>query len=88
MLEPNVQKLLSELQPTDQVLDVGGWACPFNRAQWILDAQPFETRGFYRTFGESRRRMATRNGSPRTHGSSGTCATGRPGRFPTSSSTS
>ncbi len=51
MLEPNVQKLLSELQPTDQVLDVGGWACPFNRAQWILDAQPFETRGFYRTFG-------------------------------------
>ena len=51
MFELNVQKLLSELQPTDQVLDVGGWACPFNRAQWILDAQPFETRGFYRTFG-------------------------------------
>jgi len=51
MLEPNVQKLLRELRPTDQVLDVGGWACQFNRAQWILDAQPFETRGFYRTFG-------------------------------------
>ena len=51
LLEPNVQKLLSELQPTDQVHDLGGWACPFNRAQWILDAQPFETRGFYRTFG-------------------------------------
>ena len=51
MFEPNVQKLLKELKPTDQVLDVGGWACPFNRAQWILDAQPFESRGFYRTFG-------------------------------------
>lgn len=51
MHEPNVQTLLSRLEPTDVVLDVGGWACPFNRAQWILDAQPFETRGFYRTFG-------------------------------------
>jgi len=51
MLELNVQKLLGGLNPTDQVLDVGGWACPFNRAQWILDAQPFETRGFRRTYG-------------------------------------
>jgi Methyltransferase domain len=51
MLELNVQKLLRTLQDADQVLDVGGWACPFNRAQWVLDAQPFETRGFYRTFG-------------------------------------
>jgi hypothetical protein len=51
MLELNAQKLAGELDPADQVLDVGGWACPFNRAQWILDAQPFETRGFYRTFG-------------------------------------
>src|SRR4249919_1005892 len=51
MLEPNVQRLLGELQTADQVLDVGGWACPFNRAQWILDAEPFETRGYYRTFG-------------------------------------
>jgi len=51
MLELNVQTLLGELKPTDQVLDVGAWACPFNRAQWVLDAQPFETRGFYRTFG-------------------------------------
>ena len=33
------------------MLDVGGWACPFNRAQWVIDAQPYETRGFYRTFG-------------------------------------
>jgi hypothetical protein len=51
MFDDNVSKLLSQLAPSDLVLDVGGWACPFNRAQWILDAQPYESRGFYRTFG-------------------------------------
>ncbi len=51
MYEPNVQELLRRLKPADLVLDVGGWACPFNRAQWVLDAQPYETRGFYATFG-------------------------------------
>jgi SAM-dependent methyltransferase len=51
VFEPNAAKLLSRLRPDDRVLDIGGWACPFNRAQWILDAEPYETRGFYRTFG-------------------------------------
>jgi len=51
MYEPNVSSILQLLTPQDQVLDVGGWACPFNRAQWILDSEPFETRGFYRSFG-------------------------------------
>ncbi len=51
MLDRHVHELLSRLKSTDLVLDVGGWACPFNRAQWILDGQPYETRGFYRTFG-------------------------------------
>jgi hypothetical protein len=51
MYEPNVQELLARLEPGDLVLDVGGWACPFNRAQWILDGQPYDTRGFYKTFG-------------------------------------
>ncbi len=51
MLERNVHELLARLAPSDVVLDVGGWACPFNRAQWVLDAQPYESRGFYRTFG-------------------------------------
>ncbi len=27
------------------VLDVGGWAAPFNRADWVLDLQPHDTRG-------------------------------------------
>ncbi len=51
MFEPNVQKLLQELKPTDLVLDVGGWACPFNRANWILDAEPYQTRGYYQSYG-------------------------------------
>jgi hypothetical protein len=51
MFEPNVQRILDSLSPTDVVLDIGGWASPFNRANYILDAEPYETRGFYRTFG-------------------------------------
>jgi Methyltransferase domain len=51
MLTRNVEEILSRLSPEDLVLDVGAWACPFNRAHWILDAEPYETRGFYRTFG-------------------------------------
>jgi hypothetical protein len=51
MLTRNADAILARLAPDDLVLDVGGWACPFNRAQWILDAEPYETRGFYRTFG-------------------------------------
>jgi SAM-dependent methyltransferase len=51
MYEPNVQRILELLAPDDVVLDIGGWACPFNRANYILDAEPYETRGYYRTFG-------------------------------------
>ncbi len=51
MYEPNVARILEILQPNDLVLDIGGWACPFNRANFILDAEPYETRGFYGTFG-------------------------------------
>jgi hypothetical protein len=51
MFEPNVQRVLDLLSPDDVVLDIGGWASPFNRANYILDASPYETRGFYRTWG-------------------------------------
>jgi hypothetical protein len=43
--------VLSRIRPGDLVLDVGGWASPFNRANWILDCEPFETRGYYKTIG-------------------------------------
>jgi hypothetical protein len=51
MYEPNVDRILARLRPGDVVLDVGGWACPFNRANIIVDAEPFETRGYYRVIG-------------------------------------
>src|SRR5438105_14790259 len=47
----SVQEVLDCIKPGDRVLDVGGWACPFNRADWILDSEPYETRGFYGTIG-------------------------------------
>lgn len=39
------------LKPSDVVVDIGGWACPFNRADYVVDACSYDTRGFYRTFG-------------------------------------
>lgn len=47
----HVEEALKRIRPGDRVLDIGGWACPFNRADWVLDAQPWETRGYYKTIG-------------------------------------
>ena len=50
MLEDD-NRVLSRIAPHDLVLDVGGWACPFNRADWVIDAEPYETRGYYSSIG-------------------------------------
>jgi len=47
----HVDEVLARIGPDDRVLDVGGWACPFNRADWVLDCEPYETRGYYATVG-------------------------------------
>jgi len=47
MLESTRAKLLERLQPGDVVLDVGSWADPFERADWVIDLFPYETRGLY-----------------------------------------
>lgn len=47
----DVDELLAQIKTDDMVLDVGGWACPFNRANWVLDSEPYETRGFYASIG-------------------------------------
>lgn len=47
MFEPNVQRVLDRISPEDVVLDIGGWARPFNRANYVIDAEPYETRGYY-----------------------------------------
>jgi len=38
---------MDRLKPSDVVLDIGGWAHPFNRANFVLDCEPYETRGYY-----------------------------------------
>jgi Methyltransferase domain len=51
MLSQNSQGILELLRPTDVVLDIGGWGHPLNRANYVLDLEPYETRGYYnRTF--------------------------------------
>jgi SAM-dependent methyltransferase len=44
VLPDSLQRLLE--RPADElVLDVGGWAAPLNRADWVIDLMPYETRG-------------------------------------------
>lgn len=47
MLPGSQERILARLADDDVVLDVGGWAKPFWRADWVLDIQPYETRGLY-----------------------------------------
>lgn len=37
--------VLKMISPGDVVLDIGGWARPFNRANYVIDQGPYETRG-------------------------------------------
>ena len=55
MLAQNSQPILERLESTDLVLDIGGWGHPFNRADYVLDLEPYETRGYYnRTFARNK----------------------------------
>lgn len=47
MLQASTERVLAELPDDALVLDVGGWAKPFARADWVLDLMPYETRGLY-----------------------------------------
>jgi hypothetical protein len=47
MLEDSARRILAQLGERDLVLDVGAWAQPFPRADWVLDLLPYETRGIY-----------------------------------------
>jgi hypothetical protein len=46
-----LDRLLAELPETALVLDVGGWAAPHPRADWVIDLGPYETRNWYETIG-------------------------------------
>lgn len=45
MREEARQQILESLPADAVVLDVGGWAVPFPRADWMLDLGAYETRG-------------------------------------------
>ena len=47
MYAANAELILRRLRPGDAVLDIGGWARPFNRADYVMDQEPYETRGYY-----------------------------------------
>jgi SAM-dependent methyltransferase len=44
MMAQNLERVLA-LPEEARVLDVGGWAAPVNRADWVLDVKPYATRG-------------------------------------------
>jgi Methyltransferase domain len=47
MLPVSRERIESMLAADDLVLDVGGWASPWPRADWVIDLMPYETRGLY-----------------------------------------
>jgi hypothetical protein len=47
MLDSSRTRLLDAIGPDDVVVDVGGWADPFERADWVVDLMPYDTRGLY-----------------------------------------
>jgi SAM-dependent methyltransferase len=47
MLASSRASLLERLADNERVLDVGGWAKPLDRADWVIDLLPYETRGLY-----------------------------------------
>jgi hypothetical protein len=47
MYRANEEVILGRLRAEDVVLDIGGWARPFNRADFVMDQEPYESRGHY-----------------------------------------
>jgi SAM-dependent methyltransferase len=47
MLEAHRRRIEAELPADARLLDIGGWAAPMERADWVLDLLPYETRGLY-----------------------------------------
>jgi hypothetical protein len=58
MLPSATARILSTLPDDALVLDVGGWAAPFNRADWVLDLMPYETRGAMGSYGQAEERFS------------------------------
>jgi len=47
-MQPSAVTKIEAMLPDDAVvLDIGAWGRPFRRANWVMDAMPYETRGLY-----------------------------------------
>jgi hypothetical protein len=51
---PNAGRILGSLGPSDVVVDIGGWAQPFTRANYVVDLMPYDTRGVFGRIGPER----------------------------------
>jgi hypothetical protein len=51
VLSASRQRILEEVSDDAVVLDLGGWANPLERADWVIDLMPYETRGMYQRRG-------------------------------------
>ncbi len=60
MLPSATQRILDTLPRDATLLDVGGWAAPFNRATHVLDLMPYETRGAMGSYGPKPERFGRR----------------------------
>jgi len=57
MLPASRRQLLVRVPDDASVLDVGGWASPLHRADWVLDLMPYATRGLYGEADEDQQRF-------------------------------
>jgi hypothetical protein len=57
MLPTSTQRILETVGENGKLLDIGGWAAPFNRADYVLDAMPYETRGAMGHYGDQPERF-------------------------------
>jgi hypothetical protein len=58
MLRASLERLLREVDDNAVVLDVGGWAKPLSRADWVIDYLPYDTRGRYGRDGDGPERFS------------------------------
>jgi len=60
MLPANFRRM-DQVVPSDAlVLDVGGWANPLTRADWVIDVMPYDTRGLLGKDGDGVERFSER----------------------------
>ena len=57
MLAANAERTLVTLRASDVVIDIGGWAQPFTRADYVVDLMPYDTRGIFGTIGTGAERF-------------------------------